>query len=127
MERIKFLVRECGFNVNSTVRLKGSRSGPNGPEVMSHWSPLAAAVISGNEATVRFLVRELSADVNIKCNENKISRTALFEAVRTGKEAMVRILVEELGADVNSRMMLNECPSSKPFLVLHYAMWMEMK
>ena len=127
MEKIKFLVRECGFNVNSTVRHRDSRWGPNGPEVMSHWNPLAASVISGNESTVRFLVRELSADVNIKCNENKISRTALFEAIRTGKEAIVRILVEELGVDVSSRMSLNDGPTSKPFLALHYAMWMEMK
>ncbi len=94
---------------------------------MSHWSPLAAAVISSNEATVRFLVNELSADINMKCNENKISRTALFEAVRLVKENMVRILVEELGADVNARMSLKDCPTSKPFLALHYAMWMEMK
>ncbi|KAI0380306.1 ankyrin repeat-containing domain protein [Hypomontagnella monticulosa] len=87
VETIRFLVKECGIDVNAHTARHFS-------------SPLASAISSGNIKMVKFLIQECKADVNLPL-ENGDFGSALTAAVAHGNIETIKLLVKEGGADVN--------------------------
>ena len=74
-------------------------------------TPLHSAAACGHTETVRVLVKELGADVNVR---NCLGGTPLLYVARNGHTGITRTLVKELGADVNAKVSDRNTP-------LHFA------
>jgi hypothetical protein len=91
------------FNLLSCVKKIGADI--NGLGGNDHTALIAVAGL-GNHNTVRYLVEELGADVNVP---NKLGETQLYLAAARGHLAVMQVLLK-LGADINRRSILCAVP-----------------
>eukprot|EP00977_Amphora_coffeiformis_P024485 scaffold16003_cov149-Amphora_coffeaeformis.AAC.1 len=80
--------------------VQGRRANPNWPDKNYGNTPLHEACWNDRTDVVQFLIKQASADVNVR---DQFGRTPLHKACGDGNLDVVQFLIQEAGADVNVR------------------------
>ena len=102
LDMVKFLVKECGANIQQ----QGIWKGDSNQQRFSQVSPLWVATYKNELDVVKYLV---SKGACIETTDSKERRPELHIAAGNGNLAMVKFLVEECGANIQQQGIWSDC------------------